>query len=226
MRMEAMRSAVILAGGAGSRLGKEKSLIEFDGRLLIQWSAEKLAHVVEDVVVVARDPEQASQLKDLIPNATITCDSISGYGPVAGLAEGMKNARGEYVLAVGCDLPFLNIDVINLLFELAQGYDAAVPTKEKGMMEPLHAVYKRDALKSSCQKAIERGERRIRSPLATLKVNCVPAEMLKDLDPQLLTFFNINTGEDLDLARKLWLKAQTSNRLIDNASAECRPHRR
>ena len=174
MRMEAMRSAVILAGGAGSRLGKEKSLIEFDGRLLIQWSAEKLAHVVEDVVVVARGPEQASQLKDLIPNTTVTCDSISGYGPVAGLADGMKNARGEYALAVGCDLPFLNIDVINLLFELAQGYDAAVPTKENGMMEPLHAVYKRDALYSSCQKAIERGERRIRSPLATLRVNCVP----------------------------------------------------
>ncbi len=69
MRMEAMRSAVILAGGAGSRLGKEKSLIEFDGRPLIQWSVEKLALLVEDVVVVARGPEQASLLEDLIPDA-------------------------------------------------------------------------------------------------------------------------------------------------------------
>ena len=201
-----MRSAVILAGGAGSRLGKEKSLVEFDGRPLIQWSVEKLAPFVEDVVVVARGPEQAKQLEDLIPNAVIAIDSISGYGPVAGLDAGMEQARNEYVLAIGCDLPFLNIDVIDLLFELAQGWDASVPTRENGMMEPLHSVYKRDALLSACQKAIERGERRIRAPLKMLRVKCVAVEQLKILDPELLTFFNLNTREDLDMARCLWVQ--------------------
>ena len=201
-----MRSAVILAGGAGSRLGKEKSLVEFDGRPLIQWSVEKLALLVEDVVVVARGPEQARQLEDLIPYASITCDSISGYGPVAGLAAGIEKARNEYVLAIGCDLPFLNVDVVNLLFERAQGWDAAVPIRENGMMEPLHSVYKRDALLCACQKAIERGERRIRVPLSMLRVKCVAVELLKNLDPELLTFFNLNTRDDLDLARCLWSK--------------------
>lgn len=195
---------MILAGGAGSRLGKEKSLIEFDGRPLIQWSVEKLALFAEDVVVVARGPEQARQLEDLIPDAVIACDGISGYGPVAGLAAGLGQARSEYVLAVGCDLPFLNFDVINLLFELAEGWDAAVPTRENGMMEPLHSVYKRDALFSACQRAIERGERRIRVPLSMLRIKCVAVELLKKLDPELLTFFNLNTREDLDLARCLW----------------------
>lgn len=204
--MEAMRSAVILAGGAGSRLGKEKSLIEFDGRPLIQWSVEKLALLVEDVVVVARGPEQARKLEGLIPHASITCDSISGYGPVAGLAAGMGQARSEYVLAIGCDLPFLNVDVINLLFEQAQGWDAAVPMRENGMMEPLHSVYKRDALLCACQRAMERGERRIRVPLSMLRVKCVAVELLKNLDPELLTFFNLNTRDDLDLARCLWSK--------------------
>jgi molybdenum cofactor guanylyltransferase len=204
--MEAMRSAVILAGGAGSRLGKEKSLVEFDGRPLIQWSVEKLATFVEDVVVVARGPEQARQLGDLIPDAVITCDGISGYGPVAGLAAGMRQARNEYVLAVGCDLPFLKTDVINLLFELAQGWDAAVPLRENGMMEPLHSVYKRDALLSACQRAIECDERRIRAPLSMLRVKCVSVVLLRNMDPELLTFFNLNTREDLDLARCLWVQ--------------------
>lgn len=201
-----MRSAVILAGGAGSRLGKEKSLIEFDGRPLIQWSVERLALLVEDVVVVARGPEQARQLEGLIPNASITCDSISGYGPVAGLAAGMEQARNEYVLAIGCDLPFLNVDVINLLFERAQGWDAAVPVRENGMIEPLHSVYKRDVLLCACQTAMERGERRIRIPLSMLRVKHVAVELLKNLDPELLTFFNLNTRDDLDLARCLWSK--------------------
>lgn len=201
-----MRSAVILAGGAGSRLGKEKSLIEFDGRPLIQWSVEKLALLVEDVVVVARGPEQAGLLEDLIPDATIACDSISGYGPVAGLFAGMGYARNEYVLAIGCDLPFLNAGVIDLLFEHAQGWEAAVPTRENGMIEPLHSVYKRDALLPACKKAIERGERRIRVPISMLRVKCVSVELVKNLDPELLTFFNLNTQADLDLARCLWSK--------------------
>jgi molybdenum cofactor guanylyltransferase len=204
--MEAMRSAVILAGGAGSRLGKEKSLIKFDDRPLIQWSVDKLSLLVEDVVVVARGREQAKQLEDLIPCAAIACDNVSGYGPVAGLAAGMGQAENEYVLAIGCDLPFLNVDVIDHLFELAKGWDAAVPTRENGMMEPLHSVYKRDALLSACQRAIEHGERRIRVPLSMLRVKCVAVELLKNLDPELLTFFNLNTREDLDLARCLWSK--------------------
>ncbi|VVB64219.1 Molybdenum cofactor guanylyltransferase [uncultured archaeon] len=201
-----MRSAVILAGGAGSRLGKEKSLIEFDGRPLIQWSVEKLTLLVEDVVVVARGPEQASLLEDLIPQASIACDRVSGYGPVAGLAVGMGLARNEYVLAIGCDLPFLNADVVNILFEQAQGWDAAVPMRENGMIEPLHSVYKRDALLFACQKAMEHGERKIRAPLSRLRVKCVAVELLKNPDPELLTFFNLNTREDLDLARCLWPK--------------------
>ncbi|MGD0953791.1 MAG: molybdenum cofactor guanylyltransferase [Methanotrichaceae archaeon] len=201
-----MRSAVILAGGVGSRLGKEKSLIEFGGRPLIQWSVEKLALLVEDVVVVARGPEQAGLLEDLIPDASIACDSISGYGPVAGLAAGMELARNEYVLAIGCDLPFLNADVVNILFEQARGWDAAVPMRENGMIEPLHSVYKRDALHSACQNAIEHGERKIRLPLSMLRVKCVAVELLKNPDPELLTFFNLNTREDLDLARSLWSK--------------------
>jgi molybdopterin-guanine dinucleotide biosynthesis protein A len=204
--MEAMRSAVILAGGVGSRLGKEKSLIEFGGRPLIQWSVEKLALLVEDVVVVARGPEQAGLLEDLIPDASIACDSVSGYGPVAGLAAGMELARNEYVLAIGCDLPFLNADVVNILFEQARGWDAAVPMRENGMIEPLHSVYKRDALHSACQNAIEHGERKIRLPLSMLRVKYVAVELLKNPDPELLTFFNLNTREDLDLARSLWSK--------------------
>jgi len=123
---------------------------------------------------------------------------------VAGLAAGLGLARGEYVLAIGCDQPFLNLDVIDLLFEQAKGWDAAVPTRENGMMEPLHSVYKRCALLSACQSAIEHGERRIRAPISMLRVKCVDMELLKNLDPELLTFFNLNTREDLDLARWLW----------------------
>jgi molybdopterin-guanine dinucleotide biosynthesis protein A len=78
--------------------------------------------------------------------------------------------------------------------------------RENGMIEPLHSVYKRDALHSACQNAIEHGERKIRLPLSMLRVKYVAVELLKNPDPELLTFFNLNTREDLDLARSLWSK--------------------
>jgi molybdopterin-guanine dinucleotide biosynthesis protein A len=59
---------------------------------------------------------------------------------------------------------------------------------------------------SACRKAIQSGERRIRSPLEELCINHVPVERLQSLDAELLTFFNLNTPEDLERARVLWLK--------------------
>jgi molybdenum cofactor guanylyltransferase len=220
--MEAMRSAIILAGGAGSRLGEEKSLIEFDDLPLIRWTARRLGQIVDEVVIVGRDQGQADILRDLlsdlVPRVAFTKDRVPGYGPVAGLAAGMKKARGEYVLAVGCDLPFLNIDVINHLFELARGWDAAVPARKNKMIEPLHAVYRRDVFLEACQNAIDRGDRKIRAPLSMLSINYVNVEGLKVLDQQLLTFFNINTKEDLELARKLWSDSRYAilDKLVDS----------
>lgn len=208
--MEAMRSAVILAGGSGSRLGTEKSLLLFFGRPLIQLTVKKLSRVVDEVIVVARNDEQAAALRRRVPDVKLACDSIQGFGPVAGLAAGMKCAKGEYVFASGCDLPFLNVLVIEMLFEFAEGYDAAVPIRPNGMKEPLHSVYKRDRMILACENAICRCTRRISAPLGELRANLVPVERLRHLDPELLTFFNVNTRDDLKTALELWQQGQGS----------------
>jgi molybdopterin-guanine dinucleotide biosynthesis protein A len=211
MRSVAMRSAVILAGGAGSRLGTEKSFLKFGGRPLICWTVEKLQRAADEVIVVARNANQAAILRTVIQaqDVVFTCDSVSGFGPVAGLESGMRCAKGSLVFATGCDLPFLNVLVIEKLFELAkvEGYDAAVPVRQNGMMEPLHAVYDREKMLRACENAIKRGERRIQAPLRELRVNRIPVDLFRSIDPQLLTFFNINTPEDLEEARSLWKAA-------------------
>lgn len=212
-----MRSAVILAGGAGSRLGTEKSLLKFGSRPLICWTVEKLQRAADEVIIVARNANQAAilrtvvQAQDIAQNIVFTCDSISGFGPVAGLESGMRCARGSLAFATGCDLPFLNVLVIEKLFELAEaeGYDAAVPVRQNGMMEPLHAVYSREKMLWACENALKRGERRIQAPLRDLKVNRVSVDLFRSIDPQLLTFFNINTPEDLEEARRLWKAASS-----------------
>jgi len=209
-----MRSAVILAGGNSRRLGAEKSLLVFEDRPLICWTAEKLSWAADEVVVVARDEAHAWRLEEImarfIPEpelkVTFTWDSVAGFGPVAGISAGMKRALGHFVFATGCDLPFLNLQVIERLFELAGevDYEAAVPVQPNGFFEPLHSVYHREKMLLACQRAIKKAERRIHAPLQELCVRRISVDLLRPLDTDLLTFFNLNTREDLEKARALW----------------------
>jgi molybdopterin-guanine dinucleotide biosynthesis protein A len=203
-----MRSAVILAGGSSSRLGAEKSLLEFGDRPLLCRTVELLLQAADEVIVVARDADHASRLGELVSGAILAQDSVPGFGPVAGLDAGMRCARGRPVFATGCDLPFLNLLVIERLFdffEQEEGCGAAVPVRS-GYMEPLHAVYDRERMLSACEGALKKGERRIAAPLRHLRVMSISEELLRPLDPQLLTFFNLNTPQDLLEARRLWLE--------------------
>jgi molybdopterin-guanine dinucleotide biosynthesis protein A len=213
-----MRSAVILAGGNSLRLGAEKSLLEFEGKTLICWTAEILSQAADEVIIVARDRRHAESLERAIfesnadagsefSKAFFTWDSIPGFGPVAGLEAGMRRARGRLAFATGCDLPFLKLEVIDRLFELAdvmEGYEAAVPVQPNGFFEPLHSVYDREKMQIACIRALENGERRIHVPLQELCVNRVSIDQLRPLDPDLLSFFNLNTRGDLETARALW----------------------
>jgi molybdenum cofactor guanylyltransferase len=214
-----MRSAVILAGGNSLRLGAEKSLLEFDDKPLICWTVKILSQATDEVIIVARDRRHAESLERIIfesnpdagseppPKAFFTWDSIPGFGPVAGLEAGMRRARGRLAFATGCDLPFLKFEVIERLFELADvrgGYEAAVPVQPNGFFEPLHSVYNREKMQSACIRALEKGERRIHVPLQELCVNRVSIDQLRPLDPDLLSFFNLNTREDQETARMLW----------------------
>ena len=214
-----MRSAVILAGGCSLRLGEEKSLLEFDRKPLICWTVGKLARAADEIVVVARDRSHAARLEEVIsghcarPEIEIeiafTWDSVPGFGPVAGPDAGMKRVLGTFAFATGCDLPFLQSQVIERLFELVdgeEGYEAAVPVQPNGFFEPLHSVYHREKMGRACQRAMARVERRIHAPLQELKVNRIPVDLLRPLDPELLSFFNLNTAMDLERARALWQK--------------------
>jgi molybdenum cofactor guanylyltransferase len=207
-----MRSAVILAGGNSRRLGAEKSLLEFGGKPLIYWTTEKLRLAADEVIIVARNKDHADRLKKLAVEAVFTWDSIEGYGPVAGLDAGMRCARGSLVFATGCDLPFLNLQVIEKLFDLAykeEACDATVPLQPNGYVEPLHSVYNREKMLLACQRAIDENERRIRAPLSQLRINPVPIEQFQPLDTELLTFFNLNTPRELEKAKMLWPKHGT-----------------
>ena len=214
---------MILAGGSSRRLGREKSLLLFDGKPLICWTAERLSSVADEIVVVARDEEHSLKLKEalsgFIPkgiNLVYTWDRIPGYGPLAGIAAGMRWGRGEYASATACDLPFLSPRVVEKLFITAEedpDCGGAVPVHPNGFFEPLHCVYHREKMGWACEMAVAAGERRIYAPLREMGMRHVAVDLLRPLDADLLTFFNLNTREDLERAMDLWAEMKEKNRL-------------
>ena len=194
-----MRSALILAGGRGRRLGyKEKALIPLKGRTILEHNLDLLEGLVDEVIISMRDDEQKSILGEYTGNQPIVVDRYTDVGPLAGILEGLNATEGEYVFITACDMPFLNSEVVEMLFDRARDHDAAVPVWENEILEPLHAIYRTKPMAIETEKAIKSGDKIALAPIFKLKdVVFVDMGEVRALDPELRTFININTIEDM-----------------------------
>ncbi len=200
-----MSSALILAGGMGSRLGyREKALIDINGKPLISFVIESLEKVVDNIIISVRDKTQG-ELFEAFQGYKFAYDSYKNKGPLAGILSGLEACEDEYCFIAACDLPFINEKVVKLLFNKCdEGYDAAIPRHEDGFLEPLHAVYRCKPMIMETKKAIEGGKKTIiLAPVFKLHVYYVGMDEIKNFDSELRTFMNINTREDIEeLSRK------------------------
>lgn len=199
--MEMKKTVLVLAGGKSHRFQSfDKCFITFNNKPLIQHAIDKISTVADEIIVAARDKKQGEQIRTKISNKIILVfDSLKGFGPLAGFLSGLERASFPYSLVIGCDMPWINERVVELLFEIAStGYDAVVPRWENGMSEPLHAVYQREPMLAAIKEAAKKGDEKIFNVLSQLKnVNFLPMNKIREIDPELKTFANINTPEEL-----------------------------
>ncbi len=185
-------SGVVLAGGRSSRLGQDKALIPLpDGRPLIAHVVARLAPLVAEVVVVATDGERLGPLP-----ARIVPDVFPDGGALGGIYAGLAAAREEYSLVVACDMPLLRPSLLRHLLAPPRDFDALLPRLADGQAEPLHAVYAKACLEP-IRRQLVAGRRRIISFLGDVRVRYVEEAELRRLDPELRSFFNVNTPADL-----------------------------
>jgi molybdopterin-guanine dinucleotide biosynthesis protein A len=192
-------SALILAGGMGRRLGyREKALIDINGKTLIALIIEKLEKVVDSIIISVRDRAQEELLKAALSlEYRFAYDIHKNTGPMSGILSGLSSCEDEYCFIAACDMPFINENVVRLLLRRSDNFDAAIPRWEDGFLEPLHAVYRCVPMIHETKQAIERGETIILAPVFKMKVNYVPMDDVRKLDPDLRTFININTNDDI-----------------------------
>jgi molybdopterin-guanine dinucleotide biosynthesis protein A len=194
-----MRSAIVLVGGEARRAGgREKYFFLHDGRTFIEHILDALRGVVDEIVFAARDPAQCERVRHL-GGVRCVSDIRKGIGPTGGLHAGVLAAKGDLVLVVACDMPCINARVLGHLFSLMEDYDAVIPAWNPEMLEPLHAVYRRSALLAYLE---EPGHRSLREMVASMRVRFVEIEELRQMDPELATFTNVNKIEDLERLKK------------------------
>jgi molybdopterin-guanine dinucleotide biosynthesis protein A len=188
--------ALILAGGGNKRFGGEKALFEVRGKPMIQ-------HVVEEVsklsgeLVISCEPS-GGRLARLFPQARVVPDKWDRRGALTGLMSALPEVQSEYVVLVTCDCPEIREEVIELLFESTRGHDGAIPRWPNGYIEPLQAVYRTEGLRRAAGKAWRDGKMRLADVIEMLPdVVYVPTEKLREADPTLSSFLNVNSPDEI-----------------------------
>ncbi len=136
-----MNTAVILAGGKSSRMGRDKLELVFRGKTLLEAAIDRFSKSFDNVFVSVSNAEKYPYV-----NALKIEDIYKGCGPLAGLHAALRQTDDEGVFLVAADLPFSNPTVAKGIIRLTGEYDAAMLLDEEGRYEPLFAYYKKRIL--------------------------------------------------------------------------------
>lgn len=196
---------MILAGGFSRRFGQDKGLIDLAGKPLVLHVVDKVSKVVDETVVVFSSSVQKERLESLLDRrANVVVDKHEAQSPLIGALTGFESAEGVYSLLLPCDTPFISSQIAQFLLDICVNRSAVIPRWPSGYIEPLQAAYHTKSALTAAKKALEQEKLDLRSMITRLRgVRYVSTVVLRQMDPKLLTFFNINTLEDLRRAESL-----------------------
>jgi len=191
--------AIVLAGGASSRMGFCKSKIKMGGEYLLASNIETIRPSFKEIsLVVSKENHFFSSL----PLRKVVNPYHPSCGPITGLLVGMKNSDAPFSFVMACDMPFVNMGIINRLLEIVEEDDDVVIPHSPDGYEPLFALYSRRCL-PVFERMVRNKEFRIQRMFPHLRVKYLSSSEIIRLDPEGKAFFNINNREDLEMAEGL-----------------------
>ncbi|MCP4405963.1 MAG: molybdenum cofactor guanylyltransferase [bacterium] len=175
---------------------QDKAFLDIGGKMLIERVLEVVTPLFSNVLINSNTPRRFERwgvpvIPDVFPNT----------GPLGGIYTGLVHARTDHVFCVACDLPFLNPDLIAFMQTRASGCDVLVPKTSDGL-HPLHAVYSRRC-RTTIEARLREGRFKIFDLFPLVETRYVDEGHIRRFEPELKTFVNVNTLEELQLARKM-----------------------
>lgn len=198
MSNEKEYSAIILAGGRSSRMGRPKAELPFALGTMLDYVVSEMMRVFDELVVAVATPRRYAWEGI---GVRVIVDRVPDPGPAPALEQALREIRFDRAFLCSCDVPFVNGDLARKLCEMLGDYDALIPHVD-GRLQTLHAVYRKECAKTLATMR-RNGEQRLREIVNFAKVRIVPEEEIRALDPEMLSFFNVNMPEDYQRALKL-----------------------
>lgn len=207
---------LILAGGLSSRFQHsdkwvDKILYPINGKPILNHIIDTLHKAFGDIVIVTKR-ERGDKYREVIGqrNVTIVFDDVDNvYHPLIGVQAGIKSLNTDYVVVIAGDLPYLKLEVVEMLIKYLDDYDLVSPIWSNGVIETLLVVYRRKHLESIVDKALKKEFSKpsdlIRS---AYKLKFIPIDKFKSIDPNLRSFISINKLSDLELSKPSFIVAK------------------
>ena len=188
-------AGVVLAGGQSRRMGKNKALLKVDGLALVDRVVRVMRSIFERVLLSTNTPELFNYL-----GLESHPDIFPGKGALGGVYTGLVKAQRPHAFFASCDMPFLNEDLVRFLVEAREeGTDIVLPVSEHGD-EPLHAVYRTQKCRTLIEGLLEEGRLAVHGLFPLVNMKRIGPETLRQIDPGLKSFWNLNTPEELERA--------------------------
>jgi molybdopterin-guanine dinucleotide biosynthesis protein A len=199
------KSAVILAGGFSRRFGRDKGLVVLANKPLILHVIDRVSKAVDEILVVVSSEKQKNKFEAIMEKkAKLVIDRENSQSPLVGTITGFETAEGEYSLLLPCDTPLVSTQIVQFLLDLCTNRNAAIPRWPNGYIEPLQAAYRTETALATAKAALKQGKMNMRSMIDNMTgVRYVSTIVLEQLEPELLSFFNVNTPQDLEKAEAI-----------------------
>ncbi len=194
-------SIIILAGGKSSRIGlnRDKGQMKFSGINLIDRVISNITSfrdVSEKDIIIVGPKEKFSHFNKVVE------DIYPLKGPLGGMYSGLQSSLTFFNLVIGYDMPFIEIRLIQYMIQNTNSYDVVIPNHDQGLLEPLCAIYSKNCL-PIMKKNIQIGKLAVRSIFPYLKVRMITETEIKEYDPEMISFFNINYRDDFSRAEEI-----------------------
>lgn len=195
-------TGIILAGGQSRRMLKDKALLSFEDKPMLEIIIEKLKRISSEIIVVTNS-SLLSRLVSLTKKYKLKMidDLIPHQGPLGGIYTGLLVSSNLYNFVVACDMPLLNTELINYMKKGIRGLAAVIPCID-GYPQPLFALYSKRCIGPIRKRLLSRGLK-VSSFFADVKVRYITDDEITRFDPQYLSFFNINNLDDYSCALRL-----------------------
>jgi molybdopterin-guanine dinucleotide biosynthesis protein A len=184
-------TGAVLAGGRSLRFGKNKAFQKLRGKRFVDLAIESLRPFCDPVMVVVDVIEPY-----LDTGVMLAQDIIQRQGPLGGIYTALLFSPAEWVFVKATDMPFLVPGLACLIIDAKEGFDAVVP-KLNDYYDPLLAVYNRRCLPAIARELEEPDRRQVKGFYRKIRIRTVPEIEWRKVDPDALSFKNVNTPSDL-----------------------------